>query len=360
MFDHYIAGYRHSMHYEAVLRSLNSDYKRGGKSAAASLHKLTIDWNNINRGFEWTKQYAANDKKAALLCSLYPNAGTYLIHLFLPLSTRINWLETGAAAAAFVGEQKLQGFHLNNLGEAHYFAGRPQLAREFYLKALAINRELDDLRNAAQALGNLGVVSSGLGENEAAKNYFEEAVSIFEKTGDLRGSAAVYGDLGNIHKKEGNVEMALIHYRKKLEISYEIEDHRSTAQGLSSIGSVYRQIGNYEEARGYYEESLKIARRIGDRRLQGNALGGIGRLNRDLRKLDLALECFHQQLQLSIEVEYKRGQAAAYWNIGLTFHESGKCPEAVAHARMAHRIYKSIDHPFASSIQEQINLWTQD
>lgn len=354
------AYYRHSKYYETVLRRLNSLYKRGGVKASNSLTELKYEWRNIDIGFEWAKRNSGNDNDAALLCSLYPNAGTYLIHLLLPLPTRISWLEAGAAAAKNIGEAKLESFHLNNLGEAYYFAGQPRRAREHYLQALEINHRLKDFRNAAQALGNLGVVSAGLREKETAKNYLEEALSIFRETEDRRGEATALGDLGNIYKNDGDLEAALNLYQERLEISQQIEEPRSKAQALFSVGTIYRLKGDYEKSLRLYEESLAIARRIDDRRLQSNAHGNIGLARKKLGEIAEAAYSFHQQLNSSVEIGYRRGEASALWNISLVAHQSGNLTDAINYAKKALLLYDAIEHSFANKIRLQMEAWEND
>lgn len=352
------AAYRHAQHYETILRRLNSSYKRDGRTASGVLSKLTFEWNNIENGFQWAKENAPTDEAAAKLCSFYPNAGTYLLHLILPFPTRIHWLETGLDAARMTGDSALESFHLNNLGEAHYFAGNHLLARDYYRQAMAINLLLDDYRNLAQALANLGVVSAGLREYADARDYFEKALSIFIETGDRRGLATVYGDLGNTYKNEGNLDKALDFYQKRLEISCQIDERRSEAQALNSIGSIHKKKNDFKSAEKFYESALIIARRIGDRRLQSNALANLGSVRKLSGQIELALDSYRQQLNLSVEIDYRRGKALAYWNISLILYQLGDFSEAIINANEAADIYENLNNSLAEQIRGEIIKWS--
>lgn len=72
---------RHARHYVAVLEEADALYAKGGEALTRGLELLDQEWSNIQSGQAWAEAHAADNRKAAALCSLFPNAGTYVLGL---------------------------------------------------------------------------------------------------------------------------------------------------------------------------------------------------------------------------------------------------------------------------------------
>jgi tetratricopeptide (TPR) repeat protein len=67
------------------------------------------------------------------------------------------------------------------MGNAYSYLGDPRKAIDFYEQALAISREIGDLRGEGTDLFNMSHSLHALGQNEKAVSLAKSALAIFEE-----------------------------------------------------------------------------------------------------------------------------------------------------------------------------------
>jgi len=165
---------RHAKHYMSVLAAADDLYLAGGEGILRGLELYDGEQANIQAGQVWAAQHAAEDQTAAQLCSVYPNAGVYVVSLRLHPREQVTWLEAGASAARMLKDRTAEGRHLGNLGLAYAALGETRKAIEFHEQQLTITREIGDRRGEGAALGNLGIAYKDLGETRKAIEFYEQ------------------------------------------------------------------------------------------------------------------------------------------------------------------------------------------
>jgi hypothetical protein len=145
---------RHAEHYRNVLAFANQLYLKGGESVMQGLALFDLEWGNIQAGQAWAAGYAADDERAARLCSAYPIAGVHCLNLRLHSREWINWLEAALCAARSQKDRRAEGAHLGNLGIAYFQLGEPRRAIDYYEQQLLIVREIGNRRGEGAALGS--------------------------------------------------------------------------------------------------------------------------------------------------------------------------------------------------------------
>lgn len=102
------------------------------------------------------------------------------------------------------------------IGQTYFSAGDYPNAREYYDRALSLNREVKNKRGEALALTSLGEIHRALGELEKAREYYTEALTLTRSAGDrtveadaLSGLSRVSSDIGNLSAARAQIEAAL-------------------------------------------------------------------------------------------------------------------------------------------------------
>jgi len=315
--ERYEASLRHAQHYLKVLGNAKGLYKKGRDSLMSGLALFDQERGNIEAGQAWAAEHAADDSKAAELCSDYPDAGLYCLDLRQHPRERIHWREAGLAAAKQIGRRSAEGAHLGNLGNAYRILGENLRAIEYYEQSLQISRAIGDRLGEGNALGSLGNAYESLGENRRAIEYHNQALLIDREIGDKRGEGQ---DLGN-------------------------------------LGISYDSLGEYRRAVDYYYQVLGIAREIGDRESEGKTLGNLGVAYKNLGEHGRAVEYYRQQLQIAREISDRHGECTALWNMSLTLDKLGDRKKAIKFAEASLKILAEIEHPGAPKVRKRLEEW---
>ncbi len=320
---------RHAAHYAGVLRSANVLYLKGGASLLAGLALFDAERRNVEAGQAWSAARAADDERAAALCSDYPNVGAYCLHLRLHPRQRVGWLQSAVVAARRMNNRAAEGAHLGNLGNAYADLGEPRRAIEHHEQVLVIARKIGDRQGEGNALGNLGFAYAELGEPRRAIEYYEQHLVIAREIGDRRGEGNALGNLGNAYAVLGEPRRAIEYYEEHLVIAREIGDRRGEGQVLSNLGLAYAALGEPRRAIEYYEQHLVIAREIGDRRGEGQVLGNLGLAYAALREPRRAIEYYEERLVISREIGDRRGEGYALGNVANAYAALGEPRQAI-------------------------------
>jgi tetratricopeptide (TPR) repeat protein len=334
---------RHAEHFLAVLRSADSFYEQGGQESRLGLKLFDREWSNIRAGQAWAAAQFQNGREVAELCSSYPDGEAYCLVLRQHPRERVQWIETGLAAARHSENRAAESRHLGNLGRAYAESGERQRAIHFLEQALTMAREAGDRRGEGKILSHLGLTNLELGEIRLAIQFYKQRLMIALEISDRRGEGQALGNLGIAHTILGETQAAFEFLEEDLIIAREISDRRGEAGALGNLGIAYRNLGKTQRAIGLLEQTLMIAREIGDRRGEALAVWNLG----------LALEKegnFTRAIDLmQILVDYER-------EIGHTDAERHAAHVAALRARIAEKNFSlAIEEPVGPSRIEQLD-----
>ncbi len=77
--------------------------------------------------------------------------------------------------------------------------GKPEMALEYFQKALDIDEELKDIRGKATRFNNIGDVYKHSGESDKALEYFQKAHKLFEELKDVRSANVVRKNIESLY-----------------------------------------------------------------------------------------------------------------------------------------------------------------
>lgn len=83
---------KHAQYYQKALRDHHRLYRTGRTDTTAALSQFELDWQNIQIGQKWSASHASSDRRAAILCCYYPDAGATILNMRLSPIQRMEWL----------------------------------------------------------------------------------------------------------------------------------------------------------------------------------------------------------------------------------------------------------------------------
>ncbi|MFC0041781.1 AfsR/SARP family transcriptional regulator [Actinomadura rayongensis] len=185
---------------------------------------------------------------------------------------------------------------LNNIGDLEQMLGNYDVALDFYLRA----RDVKEMRRQHQAvwLSNVATVYRRTGRAAEAIGEYRKALAIYREIGDLRGECDSLNHIGTCFTALGRDGEALIHHQKALQSARELSERYEQTLALLGIGELHLRAGRYAAARERFEESLALARSIADVRQEASALAGIGEVVARTRGAAVAEPYRRQALEL--------------------------------------------------------------
>lgn len=255
---------RHAMHYYAVLRNAGDLYLEGGEAFIRGLALFDSEWTNIQTGQSWAEGHADDNNAAARLCSRYPDAGAYLLHLRQHPRERIGWLERAISSAQKLNDRDMEQTNLGNLGVAYGDIGEHRDAIKFFEQGLAIARDVKDGKVESQFLGGIGIVYQELGEPRLAIQYHEQCLAIAQELRNKREEQMALVNLGVSYAGLGETRRAIKFYEQALTIAREIGDLYTESRVLWNMSIELYNLDNRDQAIACAEDSLRIREQIGD------------------------------------------------------------------------------------------------
>ena len=391
---------RMAQHYYTVLARARELYEQGGEGVDHALSLFDLEWSNFRAGFEWAEAHMEDNDDAAALCSRYPRAAGFLLHLRFHPDDRVRWLTSGLRAAEKNDSRESVGGYLVELGVAYhdkgeiqksieYFEeasaafervgdrvkqcsaldktglsltrlGRFSAAVEYHEKALHIAREIGDKHKEGNALGNLGVAHKNLGNYMQAITYQEQSLAIAKEMGDRYGEGTSLNDLGSAHLESKNLERAIEYLEQALEVNRAIGYQRSVADALGNLGEAYAKLGQHERAIDYFEDALLIDEQTQNPHGRAMTLNSMSNSYLKLEKAEEALAFAHQSLAVARRFGYSAAEGDALFFMSKALYQLGDRAKAHSTVKMAHKILDDIEDPAAERVRNQLAEWKQN
>lgn len=188
----------------------------------------------------------------------------------------LSWFEAAQLEAERIGYRAGVAKAWHYKAGVFFFQGSLETARENYLEAVRLRRELGDQRDVTKGLINLGAVSRSLGDTSQARAYQEEAVSILRELNDRWPLATALNNLGNVALDLGQANDARRFLGEAVTIQREIGHQWFLGNALNNLANVAREQGDFNSARQLYGESVTIYRKLNDRWALAYLLEDIG------------------------------------------------------------------------------------
>ena len=176
------------------------------------------------------------------------------------------------------------------LGEAEMYSGMIESAETHLKAALALTRAVGDRRLEGRVLCNLGRTHSQQTRLGEALSCLTMALAIAREVGDGRFEGIVLNAMGMAHHMQGHVEEAQSLQEAALAVARTVGDRRTEGVTLSNLGILYQNLGCLVESGALAEAALAIHKEIGNRRSEAIARAEFERRDGNVAAASVTLE----------------------------------------------------------------------
>jgi tetratricopeptide (TPR) repeat protein/DNA-binding CsgD family transcriptional regulator len=216
------------------------------------------------------------------------------------------------------------GYCYNDLAQFDY-------AEEYYTKALALARQINDVEEIANNINNLGEVHFSWGNYDRAVTFFSQAL-VFDQEREIDEYISIdLNNIGKVYFAWKKFDKALQYYTEALDRALATDNISMQAIRLSNIGQVYEAMNSYDTALSLYNQALDIDKKQGNRDKIGIRRSNIGRVYLKQGKFEESYRNFSEALDIFNELEILLSQAIILNHLGDLMLKEGKYPQALGY-----------------------------
>ena len=164
------------------------------------------------------------------------------------------------------GELRYRAKAIEALGGIHWWQGRMEECGELYEQVLALQREIGDEREVANALYNFSLVVSFMGRQTGEMASIEELTPLVDEADEIYQRLGDVGGMGDIQWSRGNaaafiledLPAAIEHMKKSADYYAQAGNEFGLGWALFETGSMLRQTGEFLEGWEYLERGLAL------------------------------------------------------------------------------------------------------
>ncbi len=214
----------------------------------------------------------------------------------------IEFHQRGLDQAAKIENTEFRVFSLNMLGVVYRRMDAIKTALDYSQEALelaeTIENPSDGIKKSINVSHNsIGNIYQTLKQCDLAIEQFEKAMALERELGNIRGLAVNSQNIGECLEEQGKLDAALKSYRQALAYDEDINSTRGKAICQNSIAQIYIKQERLSEAMNILEPTLATAQSMEDRQIissvlinYGWALMKLGRFKEAEERLQMSLE----------------------------------------------------------------------
>ncbi|MBI3928174.1 MAG: tetratricopeptide repeat protein [Armatimonadetes bacterium] len=233
-------------------------------------------------------------------------------------------------------------------GLSAFRKGSHDEARAHYQKSLEILRQAaPKTRIEADTLRYLGILCSVEGRNAEALLYHRQALVLYGLLRVSLGQAKTYNSIGQTCLDLSRLDEALHFMHKAERLSRKLGADAESAAIYGKLGNIYLQTGDYNRAVEYHLKDIDMCRRFGNYRALAYAMRNLGLSYRGKGDVEEALHYLGESLHRFEELQDRAHIARVHLDLGRTFLERGRLPEAEDHIELGLRSLEGSEQPGA-------------
>jgi tetratricopeptide (TPR) repeat protein len=160
-----------------------------------------------------------------------------------------------------LGDRRIEGDNLDNIGGTYWALGDYEQAIDFYSQALEIRRATDDLWGIAISQNNLATAWRDHGQPAQTIPYYEEALAVNRQMGRRRGEGYVRHGQGLTHLEAGELELAHERLTEAAAIRRTLGERDNLLETMAILALTELQAGQIDSAKQKLQTVLET---IGD------------------------------------------------------------------------------------------------
>jgi len=142
----------------------------------------------------------------------------------------------------------------NNIGNAYSALHNLQLAKEYYIKSIALKRSLKS-KKLGGTLNNLALVYIDLKKLDSAKIFLRESLVISKKNNKISSIASAYSRLGSIALMNKDYKKSKKYYDSSYTTAQKEKNEVILASAKQQLGVIAMKTNNFREARTLLEDA---------------------------------------------------------------------------------------------------------
>ncbi|GAB1690091.1 tetratricopeptide repeat protein [Krasilnikovia sp. M28-CT-15] len=241
------------------------------------------------------------------------------------------------------------------LGDLHRALGNYAQAERILESAMADARGIDDHLVQANVLVRLGYLRHLLAEPAAADATFREALDLYLLRGSRVGEANTLVYIGVSQAARGEHADAVEILRRAYEIYRALGNDRGKAIALMYTAQSTREEGDPAEAATTLATAIDLFHRAGDTINEAYARSIEGSFALADGELDAALVSYGRARELAHRNGRRVLEAAALHRMGKAVAAKGDTAESAALLESALVIYRELNSPAVSAVEEDLN-----
>jgi serine phosphatase RsbU (regulator of sigma subunit) len=154
--------------------------------------------------------------------------------------------ELARIAAVKQGQRREEAASLINLGSAT--EDNDSLETDYYLRGIAICKEIGEITFQANALSNLGGLYGNNGDLDRALQCFLGALELNKQMKDPSKSIVTLFNIGFLHSLQNRPQEAIKHYLQSLALARRYDELLRVQRAADALYEIYEQIGDHKKA----------------------------------------------------------------------------------------------------------------
>jgi serine phosphatase RsbU (regulator of sigma subunit) len=234
------------------------------------------------------------------------------------LSEAFRWFENNTTERGYIRALLIKGNIYESFGDY-------ENTLEFWLEALKVSKEINDVESEGEACSQLGLIYTRLCNFPKALEFFNRGLKIREDLNDENAVASSLNRIGMVLRQTKKYEESLGYYFRSLGIRKRNKQFAAIPWTLLGIGNTYEDMKKYQEAAEHYELGLAST----DKRCKCQCLMGSGRVFSRLGEDKRAEERLEESLKLATELKSNMLISEAYAALAGHFEQNKKFDRAL-------------------------------
>lgn len=332
---------------KAVLQSNVDDSSkvRTAMYLSRQIHRLTPEDEDDFRYAELAVEISETQNDTLLLAESLDNLGLlYRYHSLYAKSIPLH-----VRAVELVKDRDVDPYFkmrfANNAGVSARYDQAFDLAVEYYLFALKIAEEENNLRNIAIASNGLGNSLSYIdGKDEEALGYYLKALETEREQENTLGMAMNYLSIASYYSRKEDYPEARNYLNELLIINTERKDKHGLGMTYEYYGHSYLQEGkDLTQAKEYYLKALELFEEINQQHKVSGMLLALGEVQLRQNQASAALDYFGKSLRIAQEVNNKALIREAASKMSEVYERRGDYAQALQFFKMAESYKDSLN-----------------
>ncbi|MBT5471425.1 MAG: tetratricopeptide repeat protein [Nitrospina sp.] len=347
---------RHATHYLSILDAAGESFSKGGEAEGEGLNLFHQEWKNINCGLKQVYKGSVEGKKSAELFNSYMKAGNRLFSFrFFPKEYR-HYLEAALKISQRLGLEKIEIFHLLNIGEFLNSIFKYEDAKGYLDQAAQLAEKHSMFQVECQVLNELATYY-------LARKKPDEAIQSLLKKQNLERinsfeieTETSWARLGLAYEQKNQFENAINSLKEGLQKAKETGNGVCIRIIFKHLGSCYSGMKEFQQAEEYFEAGLNMARSLNKRKEEMDIVHQLGKMYVDSGDTDQATLTFSEGLELARNYRSSKFEGIFLTRIGDTYSLMSKKQKAVEFYMQAQSpLKKAKEFTMLGEIKQRLN-----